>query len=102
MTPQKQIMQTIPYDLHISAAILDTQLLESKTKTDVQVWLGVTVAGTKKEHLLANLNRQTSQFPLDIAFDKGDTISFYIKGWCDVLLHGYFLNNGDTTSLPEW
>lgn len=81
-----QCGQKFSFDLHVSAAVLD-MISYGNSKKVVQVW----VQNGDKEHLIANLDRQTPQFSLDIGFSQGENVTFSTKGPGDVHLHGYYL-----------
>lgn len=95
LQPKKRYSQLTKYELHVSGVVLDLNSLATNTKKPVQVWVGL----GEHEHLIANLCRQTTQFSLDIAFNKGEKVVFFTNGSGTVHLHGYFLN--DETSTVE-
>lgn len=72
-------------NVHVSAAILDIDSLAANAKKNIQVW--VAVGG--RDHLMANLTRQTPQFLMDAGFSHGEQLEFYIKGPGKVYLNGY-------------
>lgn len=82
----KRYSQCITKGFHVSHAALDVNTVESKDAV-VQVW----VHTDESDHLLCNLNKTTSQVPLDLAFTEGETVAFYSKGAGTVHLNGYIL-----------
>lgn len=79
--------QTLETDLHISGVVLDLESLSSNSKKAVQVWIG----SDGKNHLIANLCKQTSQFLLDIGLSKDEKVIFFKKGMGNVYFHGYLV-----------
>lgn len=74
----------------MSQATLDSSTLDENNENIVQLWLHTD--GTN--HLLCNLNKQTSQVPLDLAFTEGESVAFFSKGAGTVHLSGYLLPDG--------
>lgn len=92
LKPNIRYTQHFETDLHVSAAVLDVESLNKNSKKGVQVW----TEKQNDEHLIVNLCRQTTQFPLDIGFSKGERVEFFTKGGPGtVYLHGYFVPEDD-------
>ncbi|XP_031636136.1 uncharacterized protein LOC116349023 isoform X1 [Contarinia nasturtii] len=84
-------------DLHLSTILLDCEMLPSSYKKMTQVWVDF----NKKEHLIANLCRQTSQLAIDIGFIKGESVSFFVKGDGDVYINGYITNDNEASTTQD-
>lgn len=86
MKTNKRYSQCVTKGFHVSQATLD---LSTNNESDsvVQVWLNT----DDTNHLLCNLNSQSSQVPLDLAFTEGESVAFYSKGNGTVHLSGYLM-----------
>lgn len=83
----KRYSQVVQKAFHISHATLDVNNGELGEGDVVQVWIQADDAN----HLLCNLDKQSSHASLDLAFSEGETIAFYSKGAGVVHLTGFLL-----------
>ncbi|XP_055325449.1 46 kDa FK506-binding nuclear protein-like [Sitodiplosis mosellana] len=86
----KRYSQQVTKAFHVSQATLDLNTL-NESDALVQVWLHT----DDTDHLIANVNRQTSHVRLDLAFTEGETVAFYSKGNGTVHLSGYLIPDED-------
>lgn len=80
----KRYSQVVSKPFRVSHATLDVYGGDVTESDYVQVW----VHTDDTNHLLCNLNKQTSHALLDVAFSEGETIAFYTKGSGSVHLTG--------------
>lgn len=86
MKASKRYSQVVQKGFHISHATLDVASGDSGEEI-TQVW----VQADDANHLLCNLDKQTSHVALDLAFSEGETIAFFSKGAGIVHLTGYLI-----------
>lgn len=82
----KRYSQVVQKGFHISHATLDVSSGDLGEEI-TQVW----VQADDANHLLCNLDKQTSHVFLDLAFSEGETIAFFSKGAGIVHLTGYLI-----------
>lgn len=92
----RRYSQAVKKAFHVSQATLDVGSIGEDDEAIIEVWLNT----DGDDHLLCNLNKQTLQVPLDLAFTDGETVAFFSKGSGTVHLSGYLMPDDEFDFPP--